>query len=134
MTTPQYRVAIVGAGPSGFYAAEALLRAQKDVAVDLFERLPVPYGLVRFGVAPDHPKLKQVTAVFDRIAAMPGFRFVGGVDVGTDISIAALRRAYHAVVLATGASLGREIGLPGEKLAGNRQASDFVGWYNGHPD
>ncbi|MDQ1182925.1 FAD-dependent oxidoreductase [Agrobacterium larrymoorei] len=134
MKTPQYRVAIVGAGPSGFYAAEALLRAQKDVSVDLFERLPVPYGLVRFGVAPDHPKLKQVTAIFDRIAAMPGFRFVGGVEVGADISVETLRGAYHAVILSTGASLGREIGLPGESLAGNHQASDFVGWYNGHPD
>ncbi|OLP54404.1 pyridine nucleotide-disulfide oxidoreductase [Rhizobium rhizosphaerae] len=134
MTTSPYRIAIVGAGPSGFYAAEALLRTGQDLAVDLFERLPVPYGLVRFGVAPDHPKLKQVTAVFDRIAAMPGFRFVGGVEVGVDVGIETLRNAYHAVILATGASLGRKIGLPGEGLAGIHQASDFVGWYNGHPD
>ncbi|MGR6430044.1 FAD-dependent oxidoreductase [Rhizobium sp. PAMB 3174] len=134
MTVPRYRVAIVGAGPSGFYAAEALLRSDKDIAVDLFERLPVPYGLVRFGVAPDHPKLKQVTAVFERIAAMPGFRFVGGVEIGVDIGIEDLRRSYHATILATGAALGRGLGLPGEDLPGTHQASDFVGWYNGHPD
>ncbi|MGR6468672.1 FAD-dependent oxidoreductase [Rhizobium sp. PAMB 3182] len=134
MTVPRYRVAIVGAGPSGFYAAEALLRSDKDIAVDLFERLPVPYGLVRFGVAPDHPKLKQVTAVFERIAAMPGFRFVGGVEIGVDIGIDDLRRSYHATILATGAALGRDLGLPGEDLPGTHQASDFVGWYNGHPD
>jgi ferredoxin/flavodoxin---NADP+ reductase len=134
MTAPRYHVAIVGAGPSGFYAAEALLRSDRNIAVDLFERLPVPYGLVRFGVAPDHPKLKQVTAVFERIAAMPGFRFVGGVEIGVDISIDDLRRSYHAVILATGAALGRDIGLPGENLPGLHQASDFVGWYNGHPD
>ncbi|WP_309546705.1 FAD-dependent oxidoreductase [Rhizobium rhizogenes] len=134
MTVPHYHVAVVGAGPSGFYAAEALLRSDGDIAVDLFERLPVPYGLVRFGVAPDHPKLKQVTTVFERIAAMPGFRFIGGVEIGVDISIDDLRRSYHAVILATGAALGCEIGLPGENLPGVHQASDFVGWYNGHPD
>ncbi|MGR8964201.1 FAD-dependent oxidoreductase (plasmid) [Rhizobium leguminosarum] len=134
MTALCYHVAIVGAGPSGFYAAEALLRSDKDIAVDLFERLPVPYGLVRFGVAPDHPKLKQVTAVFERIAQMPGFRFIGGVEIGADIRLDDLRRCYHAVILATGAALGREIGLPGENLPGTHQASDFVGWYNGHPD
>lgn len=134
MTAPRYHVAIVGAGPSGFYAAEALLRSDKNIAVDLFERLPVPYGLVRFGVAPDHPKLKQVTAIFERIAQMPGFRFIGGADIGVDISIDELRRSYHAVILATGAALGREIGVPGENLPGTHQASDFVGWYNGHPD
>lgn len=133
-TVPRYHVAIVGAGPSGFYAAEALLRSDKNIAVDLFERLPVPYGLVRFGVAPDHSKLKQVTAVFERIAQMPGFRFVGGVEIGVDIRIDDLRRSYHAVILATGAALGREMGLPGENLPGTHQASDFVGWYNGHPD
>ncbi|MUO80878.1 pyridine nucleotide-disulfide oxidoreductase [Agrobacterium vitis] len=134
VTVPRYHVAIVGAGPSGFYAAEALLRSDKNIAVDLFERLPVPYGLVRFGVAPDHPKLKQVTAVFERIAQMPGFRFIGGVEIGVDTNITDLRRSYHAVILATGAALGREIGLPGENLPGTHQASDFVGWYNGHPD
>lgn len=129
-----HRVAVVGAGPSGFYAAEALLRSGTGVQVDLFERLPVPFGLVRFGVAPDHPKLKQVTAVFERIAAMPGFRFVGGARIGDTVPIEALRAAYHAVILATGAPLGRTVGVPGEALPGSHSASDFVGWYNGHPD
>ncbi|CAO3440983.1 FAD-dependent oxidoreductase [Azospirillum endophyticum] len=132
--TFSHRVAVVGAGPSGFYAAEALLRSGAGVQVDLFERLPVPYGLVRFGVAPDHPKLKQVTAVFDRIAAMPGFRFIGGARVGDTLPVEALRAAYHAVILATGAPLGRMVGVPGEALPGSHSASDFVGWYNGHPD
>ncbi|CAN7723586.1 FAD-dependent oxidoreductase [Variovorax sp. LjRoot290] len=129
-----FRVAVVGAGPSGFYAAEALLRSALPMRVDLLERLPVPHGLVRYGVAPDHPKLKQVTAVFDRIAAMPGFRFVGGVEVGTDVSVDDLLASYHAVVLATGAPLGRRMNIAGEGLPGSHMASDFVGWYNGHPD
>ena len=127
-------VAVIGSGPSGFYAAEALLRSGLRVAVDMFERLPVPYGLVRFGVAPDHPKLKQVAAIFDRIAATPGFRFVGGVTVGVDVSVDALRSCYHAVILATGAEFGRTMKIPGETLPGCHQAGDFVHWYNGHPD
>ncbi len=133
-TASPFRVAVVGAGPSGFYAAEALLRSALPMRVDLLERLPVPYGLVRYGVAPDHPKLKQVTAVFDRIAAMPGFRFVGGVEVGSDVSVDDLLASYHAVLLATGAPLGRRMNIPGESLPGSHLASDFVGWYNGHPD
>jgi len=133
-TASPFRVAVVGAGPSGFYAAEALLRSALPMRVDLLERLPVPYGLVRYGVAPDHPKLKQVTAVFDRIAAMPGFRFVGGVEVGDDVSVDDLLASYHAVLLATGAPLGRRMNIPGESLPGSHLASDFVGWYNGHPD
>ena len=130
----RYRVAIIGGGPSGFYAAEALLRSEQAVDVDMFERLPVPYGLVRFGVAPDHPKLKQVTRVFDRIAEMPGFRFFGGVDIGKAVSISALRSCYHALVLATGAPVSRLMDVPGERLPGSYQAGDFVAWYNGHPD
>lgn len=129
-----FRAAVVGAGPSGFYATEALLRSALPMRVDLLERLPVPYGLVRYGVAPDHPKLKQVTAVFDRIAAMPGFRFVGGLELGADVSVDDLLASYHAVILATGAPLGRHMGIPGEDLPGSHLASDFVGWYNGHPD
>ncbi|MGN8084195.1 FAD-dependent oxidoreductase [Variovorax sp. 22077] len=132
--TSPFRVAIVGAGPSGFYAAERLLGSALPMRVDLLERLPVPYGLVRYGVAPDHPKLKQVTAVFDRIAAMPGFRFVGGLELGPDVSVDDLLASYHAVILATGAPLGRHMGIPGEDLPGSHLASDFVGWYNGHPD
>ncbi|MGJ5181180.1 FAD-dependent oxidoreductase [Bradyrhizobium oligotrophicum] len=130
----RHRVAIIGGGPSGFYAAEALLRSGQPVDVDMFERLPVPYGLVRFGVAPDHPKLKQVTRVFDRIAEMPGFRFFGGVELGGALTIDALRACYHAVVLATGAAVDRRLDVPGETLQGCHTAGDFVGWYNGHPD
>jgi ferredoxin/flavodoxin---NADP+ reductase len=130
----RYRVAIIGAGPGGFYASEALLRSGQAIDVDMFERMPVPYGLVRFGVAPDHPKLKQVTRVFDRIAEMPGFRFFGGVEVGQMPSISALRSCYHALILATGAPVSRRMDVPGEDLPGSYQASDFVAWYNGHPD
>lgn len=132
--TSPFRVAIVGAGPSGFYAAERLLNSALPMRVDMLERLPVPYGLVRYGVAPDHPKLKQVTAVFDRIAARPGFRFVGGLEIGPDVSVQDMLASYHAVILATGAPLGRHMGIPGEDLPGSHLASDFVGWYNGHPD
>jgi ferredoxin--NADP+ reductase len=130
----RYRVAIIGGGPSGFYAAEALLRSGQAIDVDIFERLPVPYGLVRFGVAPDHPKLKQVTRVFDRIAEMPGFRFFGGVEIGGTVSIGALRSCYHALILATGAPVSRRMEVSGEGLPGSYQAGDFVAWYNGHPD
>ncbi|MGU3466300.1 FAD-dependent oxidoreductase [Methylobacterium sp. C33D] len=133
MTEP-HRIAVVGSGPAGFYVTEALLRSGVPLAVDLFERLPAPFGLVRFGVAPDHPKLKQVVTVFDRIAAMPGFRFIGGVEVGADLSVADLSASYHAVILANGASLDRRLDIPGEDLPGSHGASAFIGWYNGHPD
>lgn len=129
-----FRIAVVGSGPSGFYATEALLRSGTPLAVDMFERLPVPYGLVRFGVAPDHPKLKLVTAAFDRIATTPGFRFIGGVAVGRDVAVDELRESYDAVVLATGADVSRSLGVPGENLPGSHHAGDFVAWYNGHPD
>ena len=129
-----FRIAVIGSGPSGFYATEALLRSGTPLAVDMFERLPVPYGLVRFGVAPDHPKLKLVTAAFDRIATTPGFRFIGGVAVGRDVTIDELRESYDAVVLATGADVSRSLDVPGEDLPGSHHAGDFVAWYNGHPD
>lgn len=129
-----FRIAVIGSGPSGFYTTEALFRSGAPMAVDMFEQLPVPYGLVRFGVAPDHPKLKQVTMTFDRIAATPGFRFIGGVSVGDDVTIDELRDNYDAVVLATGADVSRSLGIPGEALLGCHHAGDFVGWYNGHPD
>lgn len=128
------RVAIVGSGPSGFYAAEALLQAPIVAEVDMLERLPVPYGLVRFGVAPDHAKLKSVTQVFEQVAAHDRFRFFGNVALGRDVSAAELAAHYHAVIVATGASADRKLGIPGEQLAGVHAASDFVGWYNGHPD
>jgi ferredoxin--NADP+ reductase len=128
------RIAVIGSGPGGFYVTEALLRSGTPLAVDMFERLPVPYGLVRFGVAPDHPKLKLVTAAFDRIATTPGFRFIGGIAVGRDVTLDELRESYDAVVLATGADVSRSLGIPGEDLPGSHHAGDFVGWYNGHPD
>ena len=128
------RIAVVGSGPSGFYVTEALLRAGVPLTVDMLEQLPVPYGLVRFGVAPDHPKLKLVTAAFDRIATASGFRFIGGVAVGSDVTIDELRESYDAVVIATGADVSRSLGIPGEDLPGSHHAGDFVGWYNGHPD
>jgi ferredoxin/flavodoxin---NADP+ reductase len=129
-----FRIAVIGSGPSGFYVTEAMLRSGTPLAVDMFERLPVPYGLVRFGVAPDHPKLKLVTAAFDRIATTPGFRFIGGVAVGRDVAIDELRESYDAVVLATGADISRSLGVPGEDLSASHHAGDFVAWYNGHPD
>ena len=117
------RVAIVGSGPSGFYAAEALLQAPVVAEVDLLERLPVPYGLVRFGVAPDHPKLKSVTQVFEQVAAHDRFRFFGNVALGRDVSATELAAHYHAVIVATGASADRKLGIPGEHLAGVHAAS-----------
>lgn len=127
-------VAIVGSGPSGFYAAEALLNALPDIVIDMFERLPTPYGLVRSGVAPDHPKLKQVTLVFDKIMRSERFNFLGNVSVGTDLSLEALQRSYDIVVLAYGASTDRKMEISGEGLANSHSATEFVGWYNGHPD
>ncbi len=128
------RVAIVGAGPAGFYAAEALQKSAAGVSIDLFDRLPTPFGLVRGGVAPDHPKIKSVTRVFDRIAAQPGFRFLGHVAIGIDISVAELRAHYDAVIYAVGAEADRSLGIPGEDLPGSHAATALVGWYNGHPD
>ncbi|MGH7392435.1 MAG: FAD-dependent oxidoreductase [Candidatus Rokuibacteriota bacterium] len=129
------RVAIVGAGPAGYYAVDHLLRQAGVVAeVDMFDRLPTPYGLVRAGVAPDHQKIKAVTAVFDKVAAHPRFRFYGGVELGTDVSVDDLRRHYHQILYSTGAQTDRRMGIPGEDLRGNHPATEFVAWYNGHPD
>ncbi|MGE0442676.1 MAG: FAD-dependent oxidoreductase [Gemmatimonadales bacterium] len=129
------RVAVVGAGPAGFFLTDKLLsQTTRPVTVDLFERLPVPYGLVRFGVAPDHEKIKAVTRSFDKAAARPGFRYFGNVEVGRDVSVAELRRHYHAVVFTSGAQSDRRMGIPGEDLEGSHPATEFVAWYNGHPD
>lgn len=133
MTRP-LRVAIVGAGPSGFYAAEHLQKRMPGVEIELLDRLPTPYGLVRGGVAPDHPKIKSVTRIYDRIAAQPGFRFLGNVQVGRDLTHAELLSHVDAVVYATGAQTDRALGIPGEALRGSHPATEFVGWYNGHPD
>jgi len=128
------RVAVVGSGPAGFYAAGHLLDAAESVEVDLIERLPTPWGLVRFGVAPDHPKIKAVSKAFERISAQPGFRFLGGVEVGRDLTHEDLVRLYDAVVYAVGAQSDRRMGIPGEDLPGSWSATEFVAWYNGHPD
>ncbi len=129
------RVAIVGSGPAGFYTAEHILKHEGTHAeVDMFDRLPTPYGLVRFGVAPDHPKIKSVIRVYEKTAARPEFRFFGNVEVGTDLSVDELRERYHAVVFAYGTATDRHLGIPGEELAGSHPATEFVNWYNAHPD
>jgi ferredoxin--NADP+ reductase len=130
----QLRVAIVGAGPAGFYATGAVLDSGRPATVDLFDRLPTPFGLVRAGVAPDHPKIKSVTRVYEKTAAKEGFRFFGGVELGRALHRADLLDRYHAVIYAIGAATDRRLGIAGEDLPGSEPATTFVGWYNGHPD
>jgi ferredoxin--NADP+ reductase len=125
------RVAVIGAGPSGFYAAEQLLR--EGIAVDLLDALPTPYGLVRAGVAPDHPKIKSVTRMYDRTAQHAGFRFFGGVELGADVTRDELLERYHAVVYAVGTPTDNRLGIPGDDRPGSVAATQFVAWYNGHP-
>ena len=132
MTRP--RVAIVGAGPAGAFAAAALLRARGDVDIDLLERLPTPWGLLRGGVAPDHQEIKRLQDTFERQTLERGCRFLGNVEVGVDVTHDELARHYTAVVYATGAQTDKSLGIPGEDLAGSRAATEFVAWYNGHPD
>ena len=132
-----YRIAIVGAGPAGYFTAQSFQNAQSDdlsFTIDMIERLPTPWGLVRSGVAPDHPKIKTVSKVFEKIAKEPGFRLFANVELGKDFSLKDLRDQYDAVVLATGASKGRKLGIPGENLTNSLSAADFVPWYNAHPD
>ena len=134
---PTFKVAIVGAGPAGYFAAQALQNAQSDdkiFAIDMIERLPTPWGLVRSGVAPDHPKIKTVSKVFEKIATAGNFRLFGNVELGTDVQLSDLQKKYDAVIIATGTSLGRKLGIPGEELKGYLSAADFVPWYNAHPD
>ncbi len=128
------RVAVVGSGPAGFYAAGHLLAADLPVEVDMIERLPTPWGLVRLGVAPDHPKLKTASRAFEKIALRPGFRFLGNLEVGRDVSHEDLAQLYDAVVYSVGAQTDRRMGIPGEDLPGSWPATAFVAWYNGHPD
>ena len=128
------RVAVVGSGPAAFYAAGHLLDAAEGAQVEMIERLPTPWGLVRLGVAPDHPKLKEVSRAFEKIASRPGFRFLGNVEVGRDVTHYELVRAYDAVVYAVGAQTDRHLGVPGEDLPGSWSATELVAWYNGHPD
>jgi ferredoxin--NADP+ reductase len=128
------RVAVVGSGPAGFYTAEHLLAGERLVEVDLIERLPTPWGLVRLGVAPDHPELKTASRTFEKTARREGFRFLGNVEVGKDVGHDELARLYDAVVYTVGAQTDRRLGIPGEDLAGSWAATEFVAWYNGHPD
>jgi ferredoxin/flavodoxin---NADP+ reductase len=127
-------VAVVGAGPAGFYAAERLLAADLPVTVDVFDRLPTPFGLVRAGVAPDHPKIKSVVRMYEKTARKDGFRFFGGIELGRDLHRTDLLSRYHAVLYSIGAAADRRLGIPGEELPGSDPAVTFVGWYNGHPD
>jgi len=129
------RIAVVGSGPAGFYAAGHLLKdSSANVEVDMIERLPTPWGLVRSGVAPDHPKIKSVSRVYEKTAAHPRFRFFGNLHLGDHVSREDLLGHYHAIVYATGSSVDRPLGIPGEELPGSHAATEFVGWYNGHPD
>src|SRR5437763_7731304 len=129
------RVAVVGSGPAGFYAAGALLASEDPpVEVDMIERLPTPWGLVRLGVAPDHPELKTASRSFEKTAAKDGFRFFGNVEFGRDVTHDELLRLYDAVVYTVGAQTDRRLGIPGEELPGSWAATEFVAWYNGHPD
>ena len=127
-------VAIIGSGPSGYYAAQSLFGSEKKINITMFDRLPTPYGLVRGGVAPDHQKIKNVIRVYEKISISPGFQFIGNVLVGKDISIDDLRNNFHATIFACGAETDRKLGIPGEDLQGSHTATAFVGWYNGHPD
>jgi ferredoxin--NADP+ reductase len=134
MAEARTRVAIVGAGPAGAFAAAGLRRARGDVDIDLFERLPTPWGLLRGGVAPDHQEIKRLDETFDRQTLQLGSRFFGNVEVGTDLSHSELMRHYSAVIYATGAQTDKSLGIPGEELPGSWAATEFVAWYNGHPD
>ena len=127
-------VAIVGSGPAGFYSAEALLKSGANVAIDIIDCLPTPYGLIRSGVAPDHAKTKNVARSYEKIALDERVRFFGNVEIGRDIDVSAMRDLYDVVVLAIGASRDRDLGIPGSELEGVVGVAGFVGWYNGHPD
>ena len=132
-----YKVAIVGAGPAGYFAAQALQNLQNEelkFSIDIIERLPTPWGLVRSGVAPDHPKIKTVAKVFEKVATAGNVRLFANVELGKDISLEDLKAHYDAVVIATGSSLGKKLGIPGEGLPGSMSAATFVPWYNAHPD
>ena len=132
-----FKVAIVGAGPAGYFAAQALqnlANEEQSFSIDMIERLPTPWGLVRSGVAPDHPKIKTVSKVFEKIANTENFRLFANVEVGTDITVAQLKEKYDAVIIATGSSIGKKLGIPGEELRGSLSAAVFVPWYNAHPD
>ena len=132
-----FKVAIVGAGPAGYFAAQALqnlANEEQSFSIDMIERLPTPWGLVRSGVAPDHPKIKTVSKVFEKIANTENFRLFANIEVGTDVTVSQLKEKYDAVIIATGSSIGKKLGIPGEELRGSLSAAVFVPWYNAHPD
>lgn len=127
-------MAVIGAGPAGIYAADSLTKSDTPAAIDIFDRLPAPFGLVRYGVAPDHPRIKQVVHALHRVLDQPGPRLFGNVSYGRDITLDDLRRHYHAVIIATGCERDRELAIPGITLPGSHGAAEFVKWYDGHPD
>jgi ferredoxin/flavodoxin---NADP+ reductase len=132
----RFSIAIVGAGPAGYFAAQALQNlATEEISftIDMIERLPTPWGLVRSGVAPDHPKIKSVSKVFEKVATTEGFRLFANVEMGTDLTVEQLKERYDAVVIATGSAIGKKLGIPGEDLPGSISAATFVPWYNAHP-
>jgi ferredoxin--NADP+ reductase len=128
------RVAVIGAGPAGIYAADLLTKADPQVTVDIIDRLPTPYGLIRYGVAPDHPRIKEIVVALHQVLDNPRIRFIGNVDYGVDVKPEELRSFYDATILATGADRDRALSIPGEDLPGSYGAADFVAWYDGHPD
>ncbi|ROS41032.1 ferredoxin--NADP+ reductase [Amycolatopsis thermoflava] len=134
MSRSPLRVAIVGAGPAGIYAADILDKSDADVSIDIFERMPAPFGLIRYGVAPDHPRIKGIVTALHKVLDRPGIRLLGNVDYGTDIKLDDLREFYDAVIFATGAMSDRALNIPGVDLPGSYGAADFVSWYDGHPD
>ncbi|MFD4403939.1 FAD-dependent oxidoreductase [Nocardia sp. NPDC058499] len=128
------RIAIVGAGPAGIYAADALMKSDAEVSIDLFERMPAPFGLIRYGVAPDHPRIKGIVTALHKVLDKDQVRLLGNIDYGTDITLSDLRRFYDAVIFSTGANADRALPIPGIDLDGSYGAADFVSWYDGHPD
>lgn len=128
------RIAVVGSGPSGFYAVDALFKTKLTISVDMFDRLPAPFGLVRYGVAPDHPKIKNVIKVYEKDALDPRFSLFGNVHIGRDVQVSELRKFYDAIIFACGAETDKHLGIPNEDFSGSHTATEFVGWYNGHPD
>ena len=134
MSLKQQTIAIIGSGPSGFYAAERLIKKAPEIAIHMYESLPTPYGLLRGGVAPDHQKMKSISSAYDRIASAEQFSFFGNVTVGKDLTVSQLQESYDALIFACGANCDKSLGLTGEALPGVYSATDFVGWYNAHPD
>ena len=132
MTTP-VRVAVVGSGPAGIYASDLLVKSDLDVQIDLFEKMPTPFGLIRYGVAPDHPRIKGIVQSLHNVMEKEEIRFLGNIEVGKDITVEEMREYYDAIIFATGATADKEMGIPGEDLPGSIASVDFVGWYNGIP-